>query len=185
MIEFSNSPVFVNTRLREWNSEEGPRRCGISAFGISGTNCHVILEEAPVQTFGSANQQRPYILPLSAKSRTSLIRLIAAYRDYLHEDHELDLLSMCATAALGRGHYKLRVAIPFRDRGDLISRLDDLVGLPFNEIKPPVAYASEHRMVPDTKEPEDGELTERKLQELNERAERLLGVSMKDSGRAS
>nr|WP_285888677.1 SDR family NAD(P)-dependent oxidoreductase [Paenibacillus polysaccharolyticus] len=175
MIEFSNSPVFVNTRLREWNSEEGPRRCGISAFGISGTNCHVILEEAPVQTFVSANQRRAYVLPLSAKSRASLIRLIAAYRDYLQRGHELDLLSMCATAALGRGHYKLRVAIPFNDRRDLISRLDDLAGVPFNEIKPPVAYASEHRMIPDNKEPEVGELTERKLQQLNERAERLLG----------
>ncbi|PKQ89070.1 hypothetical protein CXK86_21075 [Paenibacillus sp. BGI2013] len=174
IIEFSNSPVFVNTRLRTWHSEEGPRRCGISAFGISGTNCHVILEEAPVQTFVQAEERRPYILPLSAKSKDSLSRLIAAYHDYLDSYDELDLLSLCGTAAQGRGHYKLRIAIPFKDKEELVARLDKLRGCPFSEIKPSLAYASEHRMVPETKEPGVGELTEQKLRELNEQSDRVL-----------
>ena len=47
-IDFANSPFFVNTRLSEWPNASGPRRAGVSAFGVGGTNAHVILEEAPV-----------------------------------------------------------------------------------------------------------------------------------------
>ncbi|WP_258166291.1 SDR family NAD(P)-dependent oxidoreductase [Paenibacillus sp. PCH8] len=132
------------------------------------------MEEAPAHELVLEDESRPYVLPLSAKSRDSLSRLIATYRDYLNDQNEPDLLSMCSTAARGRGHYKLRVAIPFTDRGDLVSRLNKLVGLPFSEIIPPLAYASEHRMVPETKEAGAGELTERKLRELNGQAETVL-----------
>jgi amino acid adenylation domain-containing protein len=46
-IDFANSPFYVNASLQEWKTEDGvPRRAGVSAFGIGGTNVHVILEEA-------------------------------------------------------------------------------------------------------------------------------------------
>ena len=45
-IKFSESAVYVNTRARQWIKEKVPRRCAVSAFGLSGTNCHIVLEEA-------------------------------------------------------------------------------------------------------------------------------------------
>lgn len=45
-INFADSPVYVNDRLTPWTVESGPRRAGVSSFGLSGTNCHVVLEEA-------------------------------------------------------------------------------------------------------------------------------------------
>jgi acyl transferase domain-containing protein len=46
-IDFANSPFYVNARLKKWETDGVPRRAGVSSFGIGGTNCHVILEEAP------------------------------------------------------------------------------------------------------------------------------------------
>ncbi|WP_170314880.1 beta-ketoacyl synthase N-terminal-like domain-containing protein [Saccharibacillus brassicae] len=42
--DWDASPFYVNTRLRDWESES-VRRCSVSNFGFSGTNCHVVLEE--------------------------------------------------------------------------------------------------------------------------------------------
>jgi len=45
-IDFSSTPFFVVDSTRSWNPD-GPRRAGVSAFGVGGTNAHVVLEEAP------------------------------------------------------------------------------------------------------------------------------------------
>ncbi|PQK33514.1 PKS biosynthesis protein, partial [Escherichia coli] len=47
LINFSNSPVYVNDMIRNWEKGETPRRAGVSSFGFNGTNCHIVLEEAP------------------------------------------------------------------------------------------------------------------------------------------
>ncbi len=46
-IDFAGSPFFVNAALRPWPRAAAPRRCGVSSFGLGGTNAHVVLEEAP------------------------------------------------------------------------------------------------------------------------------------------
>ncbi len=47
MIDFESSPFFVNTECRPWSDADGPRRAGVSALGVGGTNAHVIVEEWP------------------------------------------------------------------------------------------------------------------------------------------
>ncbi len=46
-IRFEDSPLYVCDRLTPWPRSSEPRRCGVSGFGLSGINCHVVLEEAP------------------------------------------------------------------------------------------------------------------------------------------
>ena len=46
-LDLENSPFFLNAKSKEWKPSQGPRRAGVSAFGVGGTNAHVILEQAP------------------------------------------------------------------------------------------------------------------------------------------
>jgi acyl transferase domain-containing protein/acyl carrier protein len=70
-IDFVNSPFYVNTELREWKTDGQPRRAGVSAFGLGGTNAHVVLEEAP-EVEPSGESRRYQLLTLSARTETAL-----------------------------------------------------------------------------------------------------------------
>ena len=66
-IDFANSPFFVPTKLTKWTGR-GPRRAGVSAFGIGGTNTHIIIEEPPPVT--SEKTARIDVMSRSFRPRT-------------------------------------------------------------------------------------------------------------------
>ncbi|WP_124066374.1 beta-ketoacyl synthase N-terminal-like domain-containing protein [Clostridium sp. E02] len=121
-IDFANSPVYVNNQLRPWKVTKFPRRCGVSSFGMSGTNCHVVLEEAPSPNICSA-ESNYHILALSAKSKNSLKELVACYIDFLKRNPTVDIRNLCFTANTGRGHYNHRIAIIATDITNLLTNL--------------------------------------------------------------
>lgn len=123
-IAFELSPVYVVDRLTPWESEGRPRRCGVSSFGMSGTNCHVVLEEAPAPwTAAESASGRAEIFVLSAGTEQGLERLIAQYVSFLPAHPELALGDICFTACTGRGHYGHRIALTARDAEELALKL--------------------------------------------------------------
>ncbi|WP_342552913.1 SDR family NAD(P)-dependent oxidoreductase [Paenibacillus sp. FSL R7-0652] len=135
-IRFEQTPVYVNTELRPWDTEEGvPRRCGVSAFGFSGTNCHVVLEEAPeaaaVQESGDASVSSSHLFVCSAQTEKALKRLIQSYGGFLKERPEIPLENICYTAAAGRGHYEYRMSVVVKDTGELMQLLEQ----PWEQLK--------------------------------------------------
>src|SRR5581483_9260135 len=111
-IDFASSPFFVNKSLRQWPRDREPRRAGVSAFGIGGTNAHVILEEAPAAESRPGKMERPiHLLTLSAKDGTALDQLAARYRDYLALHPNAALSDVCFTANTGRVHFAHRLAV--------------------------------------------------------------------------
>jgi amino acid adenylation domain-containing protein/thioester reductase-like protein len=110
-IDFTNSPIYVNFRLKKWESSSFPRRCGVSSFGISGTNCHIVLEEAPRRERPKVTRNQSYVMTFSAKSELALKSLLQSYKDFVineSQDH-LDIESVCYTANTGRAHFNHRV----------------------------------------------------------------------------
>jgi len=128
-IDFVNSPVFICDKVLEWKRKEGKvRRCGVSSFGLSGTNCHLILEEAPQRYYVQVQQDnRPQVLVLSAKNMNVLKNIVKKYRDYLGEKG--DVSRICYTANTGREHYNCRFAMVIKNFDDLKEKLRNLLNL--------------------------------------------------------
>ncbi len=115
-LRLESSPFVLRTEAVDWSSS-GPRRAAVSAFGVGGTNAHVILEEAPVAPEPD-EAPGPVLLPLSARSPEALDALVGRYRDAL-PDADLRLADLVTTAALGRRH----------DRHRLVAIADTAAGL--------------------------------------------------------
>ena len=64
-IDFQNSPFHVNKSLANWESDDTPRRAGVTSLGIGGTNAHVILEEAPEPVRSGIRLSPPDSPPIS------------------------------------------------------------------------------------------------------------------------
>lgn len=103
-IDFEDSPFFVNTQLTEWKTNAIPRRAGVSAFGIGGTNAHVIIEEAP-EIESSVSNRNYNLLLLSALTRPALDTLTMNLLDYLKEHPEINLADVAYTLQLGRKRF--------------------------------------------------------------------------------
>ena len=100
-IDFDTSPFFVNATLREWKANGTTRRAGITALGAGGTNCHVIVEEAPPPRSESATRRRQ-LLVLSAKTATALDRVGANLAAALESEADINLADAAFTLQTGR-----------------------------------------------------------------------------------
>jgi len=120
-IDFDNSPFFVNAELRDWHGE-GPLRCGVTALGAGGTNCHVILEEAP-QAISGEGERTQQLLLISAKTQTALDQASENLAMTFETNASLDLADAAYTLAHGRRTMAHRKAVVVRDRLDAIAKL--------------------------------------------------------------
>ncbi|MGZ7443443.1 SDR family NAD(P)-dependent oxidoreductase, partial [Paenibacillus sp. TH7-28] len=112
-IDFSDTPFYVNDRTSEWYTVGAPRRAGISSFGLTGTNAHVILEEAPINpgTVKKEEARLPFILTISGKNRHALNELADRYSGAVDRHKEWRLEDICRTAGEGRRHFPCRISI--------------------------------------------------------------------------
>ncbi len=125
LIDFENSPFYVNTGLTEWKAERGPRRAGVTSLGIGGTNAHVVLEEAPpVEKHATA--KKPYqLLVLSAKTASALEKASQNLGAHLQEHAELPLQDVACTLQLGRKafvHRRTVVAASTEEAAKLLAK---------------------------------------------------------------
>lgn len=123
-IDFQNSPFYVNTELRDWNSAPKPLRAGVSSFGIGGTNVHAILEEAPSVDSGGASKEY-YLCCLSAKNRGSLLAKINGLKTFLNNTPDIHIADIAYTYQIGRKHFPFRTAIASSNTDELVEKLNN------------------------------------------------------------
>ena len=111
-INWDEVPVVVPKSPMPWLSGEKRRLAGVSSLGMSGTNAHIVVEEAPILEAVQAKLERPlHLLTLSAKTKEALKQLALQYENYLAVNPSLDIEDICFTANAGRSHFTHRLAV--------------------------------------------------------------------------
>jgi myxalamid-type polyketide synthase MxaC len=111
--DWSRLPLRVVTEEEPWAPDRGPRIAALSAFGISGTNAHVIVEEPPAPASGSEVEEpgRERLFTLSARSESQLRALAGRMADRLAEADAPPLAAVCRTVQTRRAHFEWRLAM--------------------------------------------------------------------------
>ncbi|HWX46140.1 MAG TPA: beta-ketoacyl synthase N-terminal-like domain-containing protein, partial [Solirubrobacteraceae bacterium] len=131
-VDWSAGGVRLLSEPVAWPTSERVRRAGVSAFGVSGTNAHVILEEAPEPAPIAAADERvrtgPAVLPFVVSGRSSEAVRAQAERlsSYLVGRPELELGDVASTLALHRASLAHRAVVLAAGREELMTRLDGL-----------------------------------------------------------
>jgi acyl transferase domain-containing protein/acyl carrier protein len=131
-IDFANSPFYVADTLTPWETNGHPRRAGVSAFGVGGTNAHVAVEEAPERAASRPSRPRQ-LLVVSAPSKAALETQTDNLADHLDDqvDHEtaadpdVPLGDVSYTLWTGRRRFSHRRAVVADDRAGAIEALRD------------------------------------------------------------
>ncbi|HEX2671609.1 MAG TPA: type I polyketide synthase, partial [Polyangiaceae bacterium] len=116
-VQLQGTRFVIPTQPTEWPRGAAPRRAGVSSFGASGTNAHVVLEQAPVVQRQSALRSNHALL-LSAPDAQSLTAVRERWAEFL-SDFEGDIADVCFTAACHRTHHRQRAAVLGRDASEL------------------------------------------------------------------
>ncbi|HVI46024.1 MAG TPA: SDR family NAD(P)-dependent oxidoreductase [Chitinophaga sp.] len=123
-INLKQSPFYVNTTLKHWNTAPGQlKRAAVSSFGFSGTNAHLVLEEYPSQLPVAYIGEASAIILLSAKNESILLQQAANLKAYLTSDADHNLDSIAYTLQTGRTSMEERLAIVAKDKTALIDKL--------------------------------------------------------------
>lgn len=121
-LDIESSPFYINTSLALWRNEEGPRRAGISAFGVGGTNAHVIIGEPPLRE-RPGPARRPYqLLTISARTPEALNAATAQLAEHAEAMPE-ELADAAYTLNVGRPALASRRFVVARDKADAAARL--------------------------------------------------------------
>ncbi|MGY5628200.1 type I polyketide synthase [Streptomyces sp. UC1A3] len=136
-VDWSAGAVELLTEAREWESDGRPRRAGVSSFGLSGTNAHVILEEAPVLADAEVEAEKspapaPVPLPvvpwmLSGRGEGALRAQAQRLAEYVAGREDLSPLDVGFSLATTRSVFEHRAVVVGRDREELLSGLAGVV----------------------------------------------------------
>jgi acyl transferase domain-containing protein/acyl carrier protein len=125
-VDWTAGAVELLTAAVDWPSTGAPRRAGVSAFGVSGTNAHVIVEHVPAAEVAVVADDAVPPMPLSARGDVALRTQAAQLRDFLVARPELPLASVAVSQGVGRAGLPDRAVVLASDRDELVAELATL-----------------------------------------------------------
>ncbi|HWN33776.1 MAG TPA: SDR family NAD(P)-dependent oxidoreductase, partial [Pseudonocardia sp.] len=146
-VDWDAGSLRLVTEPTAWPATDHPRRAGVSSFGFSGTNAHVILEQAPgedttrrppaapappVTSAPRSERDRPPVLawPISARSTDGLAAQAGRLREFVLDRPELDPFDVGWSLVTARASLATRAVVLGSDRDELLSRLAELAADP-------------------------------------------------------
>ncbi|WP_344266231.1 SDR family NAD(P)-dependent oxidoreductase, partial [Streptomyces sodiiphilus] len=127
-IDLSSGPFVIPAEPRPWRPG-GPRRAGVSAFGMGGTNAHIVVEEYPAGTEPGSDRtgnRGEHVLVVSGHTPDKLAERLADLERHLSMERPADAAALCFSAAVGREHLPHRVAVLGSTVGELTDGLRGL-----------------------------------------------------------
>ncbi|HEV2636433.1 MAG TPA: type I polyketide synthase [Actinocrinis sp.] len=127
--DWADSGLRLARERTPWPQTDHPRTAGVSSFGISGSNVHVIMTAPPEARPAPAADPAPAarILPVSARCPEALAGLAGAYAQRLYaDDGGSGLTDLCYSAAVRRSHHGLRAVAVGADAGSMAAKLHAL-----------------------------------------------------------
>ncbi|MFB1483782.1 SDR family NAD(P)-dependent oxidoreductase [Corallococcus sp. RDP092CA] len=126
LLRLETLPVEVSREGADWpRTSERRRLAGVSSFGFSGTNAHVILEEPPLLVAAPHREDRAHhLLVLSARDAQGLRELAGHYQRHL-DAHPAPFADVCFTAGAGRDHFDHRLAVVGTSAAEVSARLGE------------------------------------------------------------
>lgn len=133
-VDWQSARMLPVLNKRPWISRGSrPRRAGVSAFGIGGTNAHVIVEEPPKPTKVASDENStvrlPSITPFLVSGHTEPALRIQAERLYKHihsQVHQDNLANLAYSLATTRSHFRKRVALMAEGKTELLAKLSSI-----------------------------------------------------------
>ena len=123
-ISWNDLPIEVVNKNTPWVNNDKKRIAGISAFGFSGTNCHIIVSEAPVFSITPPPQiLKGGVLTVSAKDKVSLFANVKKLQVFLQSTND-SIENICFTSNIGRTHYKERIALIANNKEQVLQTIN-------------------------------------------------------------
>lgn len=116
-LELPESPFFIADHQQEWSGQGAPRRAGVSAFGVGGTNVHLVLEQAPASE-PTAPARRNQLLTLSARNAATLGQARDRLAEHLEAHPEQNLADIAFTLQTGRRPFPHRLSVVAGDHAE-------------------------------------------------------------------
>ncbi len=121
-IPWDDLPVRIQSKGEAWPDHDGPALAGVSAFGIAGTNAHIVLQEAPILNSTSdqnftrpisdtqSSDDRMYVLPISARSPSALHDVVQRMKNFIENGDDHSLNDLAYTTGTRRTHNDYRTS---------------------------------------------------------------------------
>ncbi len=168
-IHFENSALYVNDQNRQLPAEKD-KYYGVTSLGLSGTNCHILLSDAPINKETKQNIHLK-ILKISALTQNSFHQLLKSYIHFLENNQKVNLTNFIYTANTGRGDYAHRLMIKYKDLAHLKKQLLHFLSAFNNELNyynyQDIYFAYKKKITSNKTNIEEYEINDEQLANLN------------------
>ncbi|MCB0165378.1 MAG: type I polyketide synthase [Anaerolineae bacterium] len=138
-IDCDDFSIKTPTELTPWPAKESRRLAGVSSFGFSGTNAHIVIEETPedlqhiptpIRSENEIKKQSTtgHLLTLSAKTEEALLALAQRYQQHLVDNPNVNVSDICYTTHTGRSHFEHRLGLVVESIQEMQDKLTAYIG---------------------------------------------------------